>query len=215
LPELTTCTFHSVHSFTHEGRAIRRLVDLVIPLRDLIAEHDRRLELGAEDEVSADAIQSSTECVLFFFSFLKTKLNPLSSVLKGGLYLPLVQEAGPLVPLGPKIVKFRGRLRHVSGTSRGKIRQHSVISLLMRNCFLKLKIGADGGRADNTGRLKVTVANWLNNAQQRPDPLLRPEDKLRRGFSHDVTGRLLCPVDYDWVDPSYASLIYQLVNGSF
>lgn len=52
-----------------EGWAIHWLVDLAIPLSDLITEHDRRLELGAEDDASADAIQSSTEYDLFFCSF--------------------------------------------------------------------------------------------------------------------------------------------------
>ena len=110
-PDLTACTFCSMHSFTKEGRAIHRLADLVMPVSDLIAEHDRHLELGAEDEGSADAIESSTE---YFFSssfpLLRTMLNALSSVLKGGLHLPLVQETDQLVPLGPKTVKFRGRL---------------------------------------------------------------------------------------------------------
>jgi len=82
------------------------------------------------------------------------------------------------------------------------------MSLLMCVCFLKLKTGADRAWADDTNRLKIAVANWLNNAQQRAEPLLKPEDKLRRGFHHDVTGRLLCPVDYDWLDISYVSSIY-------
>ena len=100
-----------MHSFTKEGRAIHQLADVVIPVSDLIAEHDRRLELGAEDEGSADAIESSTEYVFSSsFPFLRTMLNASSSVLKGGLRLPLVQETDQLVPLGPKTVKFRGRL---------------------------------------------------------------------------------------------------------
>ena len=53
--------FHSTHSYRLEGRAIHWLVDLAIPVTDLITEHDRRLELGAVDEVSPDTIQGSTE----------------------------------------------------------------------------------------------------------------------------------------------------------
>ena len=100
-----------MHSFTKEGQAIHRLADLVMPVSDLIAEHNRHLELGAEDEGSADAIESSTEYVFSSsFPFLRTMLNASYSVLKGGLRLPLVQETDQLVPLGPKTVKFRGRL---------------------------------------------------------------------------------------------------------
>ena len=34
----------------------------------------------------------------------------------------------------------------------------------------------------------------------RPEPPLSAEDKTGRGFYNDATGRLLCPVDYDWND---------------
>lgn len=62
------CGFRSIHSYAKEGRAIHQLTDLAIPVFDLITEHDCHLELGAEDDTSADAIESSTEYV-FFFSF--------------------------------------------------------------------------------------------------------------------------------------------------
>ena len=84
----------------------------------------------------------------------------------------------------------------------------------MRDSFLKLKLGADGAQADDTNRLKTSVANWLNNAQDHPECLLKPEDKLSRGFHNTVTSWLLCPVDYDWLDVSYVSMIYRLVNDS-
>ena len=82
------------------------------------------------------------------------------------------------------------------------------MSLLMCGCFLKLKTGADRARADDTNRLKIAIVNWLNNLQERAQPLLIPEDKLKHGFDHDITGQLLCPVDYDWLDILYESLIY-------
>ena len=34
----------------------------------------------------------------------------------------------------------------------------------------------------------------------KPDPPLTKEDKSGRGFYNDATGRLLCPVDYNWND---------------
>ena len=73
--------------------------------------------------------------------FSGTILNLLLSVLKGRIYLLLVQEAGPLVPLDPKIVKFRGRrLRHISGTSRCKVEQYSVVSILIRVVFFEAEV---------------------------------------------------------------------------
>ena len=68
--------FCSIHSFTKKGQAIHRLVDLAIPVSDLIAEHDRRLELGAEDDASADAIESSTEYV-FLLLFFEDHAKPI------------------------------------------------------------------------------------------------------------------------------------------
>ena len=58
------------------------------------------------------------------------------------------------------------------------------------------------------------MVNWLNAVQQRPECLLKVDDKLSRGFNHDVTGQLLCPVDYDWMDTLHVSSIYQLVTAT-
>ena len=82
-------------------------------------------------------------------------------------------------------------------------------ALLYMMALLKLRKGADGARGDDANALKTAVMNWLNEASSHPEPLLSPTDKSKRGFYNDVTGRLLCPVDYDWCDASYVSLIYQ------
>jgi hypothetical protein len=58
--------------------------------------------------------------------------------------------------------------------------------------------------------LKAAVADWLNS--RRPSfeagtlyarPLCT-KVKEDRGISNDITGRLLCPIDYDWDDPESA-----------
>jgi len=58
--------------------------------------------------------------------------------------------------------------------------------------------------------LKVVVVNWLMQGTPKPEPPLSTEDKSGRGFYNDVTGRLLCPVDYDWNNLTYAvsALLY-------
>ena len=66
---------------------------------------------------------------------------------------------------------------------------------------IQLGQGADSSRADDTRRLKVLVVGWLMQGTPRPEPPLSTEDKTGRGFHNDATGRLLCPVDYDWNDP--------------
>ncbi|KAF8447782.1 hypothetical protein L210DRAFT_3391365, partial [Boletus edulis BED1] len=65
----------------------------------------------------------------------------------------------------------------------------------------ELKKGADGARGDDTNNLKRSVAIWLNSQTTYPTPFLAVDDKQKRGFSHDLTGSLICPVDYDWTDP--------------
>ncbi|KAG1857425.1 hypothetical protein F4604DRAFT_1882988 [Suillus subluteus] len=34
-----------------------------------------------------------------------------------------------------------------------------------------------------------------------PNPVIHGQSKMGRGFNNDATGRLICPVDYDWSDP--------------
>lgn len=54
-------------------------------------------------------------------------------------------------------------------------------------------------RSDDTSRLKIAVAEWLNS---RTETITRlsAKGKDERGLDHDVTGRLICPIDYDWDD---------------
>ncbi|KAI6040146.1 hypothetical protein EDC04DRAFT_2567493, partial [Pisolithus marmoratus] len=51
---------------------------------------------------------------------------------------------------------------------------------------------------DDSATLKVAVAQWLNESQPPPDPPLSTEQKNGRGFNHKITGKLLCPTDYNW-----------------
>ena len=63
--------------------------------------------------------------------------------------------------------------------------------------------GADGARGDDANTLKTSVASWLNEQDPHPVPLFIVGEKRGRGFDHNVTGKLLCPVDYNWFDPPY------------
>jgi hypothetical protein len=67
---------------------------------------------------------------------------------------------------------------------------------------IQLQKGADGACGDDANTLKSSVASWLNEQDPHPVPLFAIREKQGRGFNHDITGRLLCPVDYDWFDPS-------------
>ncbi|KIK36861.1 hypothetical protein CY34DRAFT_16094 [Suillus luteus UH-Slu-Lm8-n1] len=65
----------------------------------------------------------------------------------------------------------------------------------------KLRQGADGARGDDTSKLKSLVADWVNR-ELKPNPPVDPEDKHCRGFVNDACGRLLCPAELDWNDPT-------------
>jgi hypothetical protein len=47
--------------------------------------------------------------------------------------------------------------------------------------------------------VREAVANWLNKAYPTPTPL-DISTRANRGIKHETTGRLLCPIEYDWTD---------------
>jgi hypothetical protein len=54
----------------------------------------------------------------------------------------------------------------------------------------------------------MVVAGWLNT---RPSSNASPakfaaRTKDERGICNDITGGLLCPIDYDWDNPMYVLL---------
>ena len=61
----------------------------------------------------------------------------------------------------------------------------------------KLQSGANDTHSDDTSRLKVAVAEWLNS-HMSSGTRLSARAKEERGINNDVTGRLLCPIDFDW-----------------
>ncbi|KAN0086209.1 hypothetical protein V8E55_007343 [Tylopilus felleus] len=63
----------------------------------------------------------------------------------------------------------------------------------LKDAIQQLAQGADSAWANDTHRLKVERSPMC-------DPPLTMHDKSGQGFYNDTTGRLLCPVDYDWND---------------
>ncbi|KAG5634192.1 hypothetical protein H0H81_002993 [Sphagnurus paluster] len=59
--------------------------------------------------------------------------------------------------------------------------------------------GANDARSDDISKLMKAVAHWLNELGTTTTTL-NPEDRSMRGLKHDTTGRLLCPIEYDWDD---------------
>ncbi|KAG2159780.1 uncharacterized protein EDB93DRAFT_1099241 [Suillus bovinus] len=72
--------------------------------------------------------------------------------------------------------------------------EHEILAF----AYNKLNEGSDGARGDDLASLKCAVADWLMERTPTPNPTIHRQDKSGQGFYNNVTGRLLCPVDYDW-----------------
>lgn len=62
----------------------------------------------------------------------------------------------------------------------------------------QVQVGADGARGDDASSLKGKVIQWITANTKYVEPPLSTRDKEGHGLNHMLTGRLLCPVDYDW-----------------
>ena len=63
--------------------------------------------------------------------------------------------------------------------------------------------GANSARSDDLSRVKSGIASLLNNRASGPvDPPLDLYTRDGRGLQNDLTGRLLCPIQYDWDNPT-------------
>ncbi|KJA20685.1 hypothetical protein HYPSUDRAFT_203483 [Hypholoma sublateritium FD-334 SS-4] len=89
-------------------------------------------------------------------------------------------------------------LKHLIPNFQKKIDDGSPEEL--HTFYVELQRGADSARSDDLNRIRTFVADWLNAAQRRPEILLDPSCRKNRGIQHDVTGRLLCPAEFDWTD---------------
>jgi hypothetical protein len=70
----------------------------------------------------------------------------------------------------------------------------------------KIQKGASTARADDTKGLKGVIVDWITPRGRNLEPPLMRNVKTDRGFYHDRTRELLCPVGLDWNDKVYVSL---------
>ncbi|RXW14333.1 hypothetical protein EST38_g11517 [Candolleomyces aberdarensis] len=63
--------------------------------------------------------------------------------------------------------------------------------------------GANSARSDDTRSIKAPVLDWILPEGGAPlNPSLSRNSKFDRGFHHERTGFLLCPVNLDWSNPA-------------
>ncbi|KAF8445726.1 hypothetical protein L210DRAFT_3528291 [Boletus edulis BED1] len=151
------------HGYLREGRVIRRLVSLVDPVTNLIAEYDRRVNLAGDNEEIEFVTSSEAEDRIFHS------------------YKELIRWCPSVEELMKTTQPAKGRKRATT--------------------WQDLQKGADRARADDTNTLKSSVATWLNEQRPHLVPPFSVTEKRGRGFGHEVTGRLLSPVDYSWSNP--------------
>ncbi|KAH6913014.1 hypothetical protein BKA70DRAFT_1370398 [Coprinopsis sp. MPI-PUGE-AT-0042] len=60
--------------------------------------------------------------------------------------------------------------------------------------------GSSTARADDTKGLKGVILDWITPLGEALRPPLTRNVKTDRGFYHETTGKLLCPVGLDWSD---------------
>ncbi|KAK7024173.1 hypothetical protein VNI00_016551 [Paramarasmius palmivorus] len=176
------------------ARGIRKIVSLHVPLKVLIDEFDRRETAESDDENGEGATASSpsdTEQVL------KRELQGLFS----RSYLQ-------------KVLEQEGFLEHLKAVSNWLWTE-----LLNSHSRRQWERPADEARGDDIKRLKVEVANWLNTldkddlqvlSEYEDYSFVTPHTRLGRGFQNITTGRLLCPIDYDWNDLYIRSRIQEM-----
>lgn len=49
--------------------------------------------------------------------------------------------------------------------------------------------------------MKSAIVDWITPLNQVLSPPIQRNVKTDRGFHHERTGELLCPVNLDWSDP--------------
>lgn len=67
--------------------------------------------------------------------------------------------------------------------------------------FQQIQKGAASARSDDTRSLKGSILDWISSPHEPLCPPLARNVKMDRGFHHERTGMLLCPVELDWCDP--------------
>ncbi|KAJ3709516.1 hypothetical protein C8R42DRAFT_730038 [Lentinula raphanica] len=92
-------------------------------------------------------------------------------------------------------------------TLMGRVRNIGEVELeeLFAYCD-KLQTGAVAARSDDIHSMKFALAQWLNfrGPGQCAVPLLQPDDRAGRGFTNDLTGKLLTPIHISWDESSEA-----------
>ncbi|KAG2116812.1 hypothetical protein DEU56DRAFT_761490 [Suillus clintonianus] len=172
-----------INYYMSQGRAFKRIVTLFNSIEQLICENDRRCDTGGQDD-------DVTPELVFHHLLLKATHRFVTSqnrLQRGYIILNNVL---------PWFHQKASDMEH-----------HDY-----RQMLKKLRQGADSARGDDTSKLKSLVSDWVNR-DLKPDPPVDSEDKHHRGFTNDACGRLLCPTELDWNNPTVRAGIRDRTDG--
>ncbi|KAF8872004.1 hypothetical protein BD779DRAFT_1453336 [Infundibulicybe gibba] len=159
-------------SVTQLGHGIRKVVTLFEDLASLVRVAD-------DDHLGVDAGGSDIDS-----TYEEIRIKKRKSVLSKVFQQRSLAAYDELLRLIPNFEK--------------KLTDSSPEELL--TFYGQLQRGASDARSKDTFTMKAVVANWLNMSTPVPNPILDPTCRLNRGIQHNTTGRLLCPIDFDWDD---------------
>ncbi|KAG9225624.1 hypothetical protein CCMSSC00406_0003127 [Pleurotus cornucopiae] len=78
----------------------------------------------------------------------------------------------------------------------------------MHRYFMQLESGSKSARGDDLSGLRKMVGHKLNADQAPPRThYFPPEERTGCGLQNDMTGRLLCPIEFDWDNASIKVLL--------
>ncbi|KAF8148024.1 hypothetical protein B0H34DRAFT_738022 [Crassisporium funariophilum] len=172
-------------SQTKPGRGIQKVVDLYHDLVDLLEKADKHAA-----EVTLDPTELEEINAIDFLGFKEEEIDNERKDRK----------------------RCHVRLRLLNTLIPGF--QDNIDKTEYLATFLApLQQGANDARSHDTIVLRRAVADWLNHRIPSPIPPLSSLSKADRGTTNDITGRLLCPVDYKWDDPEVRANLRNMAPG--
>ncbi|KAJ7689716.1 hypothetical protein B0H17DRAFT_849093, partial [Mycena rosella] len=96
---------------------------------------------------------------------------------------------------------FQELLKFVPGLKLALVNTHP---LELAEIYSQLRKGAASAHGDDTGSVRAAMVEWVPKGTKEP---LIATSRVNRGIEGEVTGPLICPVDYDLADPEVRAKI--------
>ncbi|KAJ3749802.1 hypothetical protein EV360DRAFT_89650 [Lentinula raphanica] len=162
------------------GRPIRKVVALFAPIASLVQEYERRCEpdAKAEDEELKDVDieqlnEDEREEYEQRLELKRSRDRDYEGFRLLCIYVPYIKR---------------------------KVYSHEVNHAELKDEYAALELGANAARSEDIHNGAMELADWLNQRSPGPQPQIDRQTRIGRGFVHELTGRLLCPIDFDWDD---------------